>query len=59
MAQHKAAKVCQVVLVAAMTLATQLALVTPSVVEFLAAPPVKVERSSPPITFMSPVDWSF
>lgn len=38
MAQQEAAKVCQVVLVAAMALATQLALVTPSVVEFLAAP---------------------
>lgn len=37
-AQQEAAKVCQVVLVAAMALATQLALVTPSVVEFLAAP---------------------
>ena len=35
MAQQEAAKVCQVVLVAAMALATQLALVTPSVVEFM------------------------
>ena len=47
MAQHKAAKVCQVVLVAAMTLATQLALVTPSVVEFLAAPATWLIQEAP------------
>ena len=37
-AQHGAAKVCRVVLVAAMALATQLALETPSVEESLPAP---------------------
>ena len=46
-AQHKAAKVCQVVLVAAMALATQLALVTPSVMEFLAAPATWLIQEAP------------